>query len=77
MVVHQLSGGALTAVNSVVVAHAVQHLPAAAAGVLRAAPRVVVIGTRAGFHLFLQDQPTDTTLNLRWEIKCKNIEKLG
>lgn len=46
-------------------AHAVQHLPAPTAGVPCAAPGVVVIGTGTGFHLLLQDHPSDTTLNLR------------
>lgn len=65
LLLYSSSSGALTAVNCVVVAHAVQHLPAPTAGVPCAAPGVVVIGTGAGFHLLLQDHPTDTTLNLR------------
>lgn len=65
------SSGVHTAVNCVVVAHAVQHLPAPTAGVPCAAPGVVVIGTGAGFHLLLQDHPTDTTLNLR----CREMKQ--
>lgn len=64
--------GCLTSVDSVAVAHIVQGLFASTAGVATgvgagvpcAAPRVIVIGTRPGFHLLLQNHTAYTTLEL-------------
>lgn len=55
----------LTAIDGVVVAGAVQSLLAPSTGVPCAAPGVVVIRTRSGFHLFLQDHPANPTLDLK------------
>lgn len=63
-----MDNGVLTSVDSVVVAHVVQGLFAATAGVATgvsgAAPWVIVIGTRPSFHLLLQYHTAYTTLEL-------------
>lgn len=66
----QGAGWILTPVDSVVVrcgavACSVECFLAPTTRIPRAAPGVVVIGTRSGFHLLLQDHPPDATPNLR------------
>jgi len=58
-------GGVLTAVDGVAVrrgagAGGVERLFAPAARIPGASPGVVVIGTRSGFHLLLQDHPANS-----------------
>lgn len=60
----------LTAIDGVVVgrcavACCVEGFLAPTAGIPRTAPGVIVIETRSGFHLLLQDHPPDATPNLR------------
>lgn len=62
-------GVVLTAIDGVVVrrcavACRVQRFLAPATRIPRAAPGVVVIGTRSRFHLLLEDHPSDATPNL-------------
>lgn len=63
------AGWILTPIDSVVVrrgavACSVECFLAPTTRIPRAAPGVVVIGTRSSFHLLLKDHPTDATPNL-------------
>lgn len=71
MTVHRQTGGwSLTAVDGVVkrgraVARGGERLLAPTTRIPRTAPGVVVIGTRSGFHLLLQDHPPNATPDLK------------
>lgn len=73
-------GRVLTSVEGVVVrrgavASGVECFLAPAARIPGATPGVVVIGTRSGFHLLLQDHPPDATPDLRRSVGRRRGER--